>query len=262
MCAISRNSACRLGYWTYGGPPEQDPFGGADAAERAACLRFMRLTAAEVLDWLHKQHVPNATERRRRERLQQVLDTRGEQYSADELPVIAAYRRLPDYALIGDKQAHNVAVKRKRWYQVEVTVADATAHSAAADTVDLSDGLLLRFKQRAHGGHRLFMYFAEVEAAVLARDEVYFAIYGLCAPLASESRRGPLGVLQHAVAQLLQMHLSAPAHTLGPCSSQATDLFAPWRLHAAAALSRRLCTQRVKHVCSALTWLGHAGVHG
>ena len=182
--------ACRLGYWTYGGPPPQDPFGGTNAAERAACLRFMRLTAAEVLDWLHKQHVPNARERRRRERLQPILEAMGEPHSADELPGIAVYSYLYRAAdITGDESAEVLRpriVHRERVYQVKLMLSPEHADSIERDAVQLCTGRRLRFPPSKRKDQRqdICLFFNSVAEAAQARDEALFAIYGLCATAA------------------------------------------------------------------------------
>ena len=179
--------SCRLGYWTYGGPPEQDPFGGADAAEHAACLRSMRLSAAGVLDWMHKQHVPGVNERKRREKLQPVLTAMCEPYSAEELPGIAVYRSLHrDAGLQGDKtesELHRRLAHRSRLYQLELRVAPETADSVGRDAVQLCTGRTLHFPptRRKDGWRGMYMCFDSVAEAAQARDEALFGIFGLCA---------------------------------------------------------------------------------
>ena len=174
---------CRLAYWTYGGPPAQDPFGGADAAERAACLYFMRLTAAEVLDWLDKQHVASANECKRRAALQLVLDAAGELHSADDLLGIAAYRHLKVGSCGATATVQRLSARGGRLYQVSLTVRASIAAGMEAEKFCLTDGMRLHFPHQCNtGNRRIIMHFSSVEAAVQARDEALFVIYGLCAP--------------------------------------------------------------------------------
>ena len=208
-------SACRLGYWTYGGPPEQDPFGGADATEHAACLRFMRLTAAEVLDWLHKQHVPNATERRRRKRLQPILEAMGEPHNADELPGIAVYRHLLCAAdMTGDESAevlHPHIVHRERVYQVQLDLSLEHADSIERDAVQLCTGRRLRFPPSRRKDRRrvVYLYSNSIAEAAQARDEALFAIYGLCAPAACQVSLPPPTLADTALSHYKRAHDSS-----------------------------------------------------
>ena len=145
----------------------------------------MRLSAAEVLDWLDKQHMANASERKRRAALQLVLDAAGEPHSADDLLGIAAYRPLGVSSTSSVAHARACTGKGKPLFQVRIEVQEATAAQLHQEGATLADGTVLRFActSRKNKTCWLYMYFSSVEAAVQARDEAYFIIYGMCVPI-------------------------------------------------------------------------------
>ena len=144
----------------------------------------MRLSVAEVLDWLHAQHTANANEGKRRAKLQQVLNAVGEPHSADDLPGIAAYQVLRWHPEASPEAVKAKVAGAKRLYRVQLTLAAAIAASIEDERVKLSgtqEQLKLDKGTDKTGRRKITMYFGSVEPAVRSRDEALFAIYGLCA---------------------------------------------------------------------------------
>ena len=165
-----------------GGLPTADPFGEAiSEAEEAACLRWQHAPISELRQLMAAKQPPNRNEQQRRERLQAVLDTFGEPFSAAELIGISASRAACSHMGKGRPFSHLqepflVKLSLPLHLEQALEACPPVRSLLRSATVQGTPFDRLSVAVRQYGKQ-----FGAAAEAAMWRDSICFAAYGMCA---------------------------------------------------------------------------------
>ena len=190
----------------FGGAPQQDPFDAhVSDAEVAECLHWCNMGRDEVIAAYVAEHSVNASERRRRFKLQALLDALGLDGFAGALPGITISDRIQL-----DKEGTALGTMPSKPFRVEVALRHDIAtvlereQARGAELLRAGGHGKVRLKD-GNAVRRLFCYGATLDDAIAWRDGLLFAAFGRHASLECFVRQ-PVYILLQAASEAAWVH--------------------------------------------------------
>ena len=168
----------------FGGAPQQDPFDAhVSDVEMAECLRWCNMGRDEVIAAYVAEHTVNASEHRRRFKLQALLHALNLDGFASALPGITISNNIQL-----DNEGTALGTMPSKPFKVEVMLRHDIAtvlereQARGAELLRTGGHGKVRLKD-GHAVRRLFCYGATLDEAIAWRDGLLFAAFGRHASL-------------------------------------------------------------------------------